>query len=362
MSLAHETILHIDLAKLKSNFQYLCRHLKNETDVIAIVKAYAYGLGDIEIASFLEKLGVGYFWVADFEEGVNLRRAGIQARIIIANPGSKSVDQVKLHELEPVIFNLRLLKLYAQENTPFNIHLKLNTGMNRYGFNQENLSDIIDILLKNPQLKVQTVCSHLAASDKKEKDGYTHCQIELFEYLTAQLKHHLKYSFKRHILNSNGVLRYPEYQMEMVRMGIGLYGVSKDENLKQICRLVSTISQTRNIVKGEKVGYHNAFEASKDMRIAIVPIGYADGLNRKLGDGKGKVLIDGKTCSILGQVSMDSFVADVSGTNAQEGDQVTIFSNTFSIQRIASDLNTIPYEILATLNRRIKRIYEYPTK
>ena len=362
MSLVHETILYIDFAKLKSNFQYLCRNLKKETDVIAIVKAYAYGLGDIEIASFLEKLGVGYFWVADFEEGVNLRKAGIQARIIIANPGSKSVDMVKLHELEPVIFNLRLLKLYAQENTPFNIHLKLNTGMNRYGLNQENISDIIDILVKNPQLKVQTVCSHLAASDKKEKDGYTHCQIELFEYLTAQLKHHLKYSFKRHILNSNGVLRHPEHQMEMVRMGIGLYGVSKDENLKQICRLVSTISQTRNIVKGEKVGYHNAFEASKDMRIAIVPIGYADGLNRKLGDGKGKVLIDGKACSILGQVSMDSFVADVSGTNAQEGDQVTIFSNTFSIQRIASDLNTIPYEILATLNRRIKRIYEYPAK
>lgn len=362
MSLAHETILHIDLAKLKGNFQYLCRYLKNETDVIAIVKAYAYGLGDIEIASFLEKLGVGYFWVADFEEGANLRKQGIQGNIIIANPGSKSIEEIKQHRLEPVIYNCRLLELYANQNTPFNIHLKLNTGMNRYGFNAEELEGVLKILNQNKQLKVQTVCSHLAASDEFEKDGYTHCQIELFNKLTKQLKESLGYTFKRHILNSNGVLRHPQHQMEMVRMGIGLYGVSKDENLAQICRLESNIAQTRNIKKGEKVGYHNAFEATKDMRIAIIPVGYADGLNRKLGEGKGKVLIDGKACSILGQVSMDSFVADVSGTDAQEGDQVTIFSNTFSIQRIASDLNTIPYEILATLNRRIKRIYEYPTK
>lgn len=362
MSLAHETILHIDLAKLKGNFQYLCRYLKNETDVIAIVKAYAYGLGDIEIASFLEKLGVGYFWVADFEEGANLRKQGIQGNIIIANPGSKSIEEIKQHRLEPVIYNCRLLELYANQNTPFNIHLKLNTGMNRYGFNAEELEGVLKILNQNKQLKVQTVCSHLAASDEFEKDGYTHCQIELFNKLTKQLKESLGYTFKRHILNSNGVLRHPQHQMEMVRMGIGLYGVSKDENLAQICRLESNIAQTRNIKKGEKVGYHNAFEATKDMRIAIIPVGYADGLNRKLGEGRGKVLIDGKACSILGQVSMDSFVADVSGTDAQEGDQVTIFSNTFSIQRIASDLNTIPYEILATLNRRIKRIYEYPTK
>lgn len=362
MSLAHETILHIDLAKLKGNFQYLCRYLKNETDVIAIVKAYAYGLGDIEIASFLEKLGVGYFWVADFEEGANLRKQGIQGNIIIANPGSKSIEEIKQHRLEPVIYNCRLLELYANQNTPFNIHLKLNTGMNRYGFNAEELEGVLKILNQNKQLKVQTVCSHLAASDEFEKDGYTHCQIQLFNKLTKQLKESLGYTFKRHILNSNGVLRHPQHQMEMVRMGIGLYGVSKDENLAQICRLESNIAQTRNIKKGEKVGYHNAFEATKDMRIAIIPVGYADGLNRKLGEGKGKVLIDGKACSILGQVSMDSFVADVSGTDAQEGDQVTIFSNTFSIQRIASDLNTIPYEILATLNRRIKRIYEYPTK
>ena len=149
--------------------------------------------------------------------------------------------------------------------------------------------------------------------------------------------------------------------MEMVRLGIGLYGVSDDENLQQICRLESAIAQIRNIKKGEKVGYHNAFESTQDIRIAIIPVGYADGLNRKLGDGKGKVLIDNKECAILGHVSMDSFVADISDTNAQEGDVVTIFSTDVPIQKIATKLKTIPYEILASINRRIKRIYDFPT-
>lgn len=360
MSLAHETILHIDLAKLKSNFHYLRSHLSKETEVIAVVKAHAYGLGDYEIAAFLETLGVQHFWVADFEEGVSLRKQKIKGSIIIANPGSKSVEEIKSYNLEPVIYNFRLLELYAKQKTSFNIHLKLNTGMNRYGFNTEDLDDVLILLQENPKLKVKTVCSHLAASDELEKDSYTLCQIELFEQLTSKLQNKLKYPFKRHILNTNGMLRHPQHQMEMVRMGIGLYGVSDDESLQQICRLDSAIAQIRRIKKGEKVGYRNAFEAPHDMRIAIIPVGYADGLNRKLGDGKGKVLVDNNECAILGHVSMDSFVADISDTNAKEGDMATIFSTDFSIQKIADDLNTIPYEILATINRRIKRIYDFP--
>ena len=302
-----------------------------------------------------------YYWGADFEEGVSLREQGVQGNIIIANPGSKSVEEIKSYNLEPVIYNFRLLELYAKQKNSFNIHLKLNTGMNRYGFNTEDLNDVLILLQENPQLKVKTVCSHLAASDELKKDGYTHCQIELFEQLTSKLQNELKHPFKRHILNTNGVLRHPQHQMEMIRMGIGLYGVSDDENLQQICRLESAIAQIRNIKKGEKIGYRNAFEAPHDMRIAVIPVGYADGLNRKLGDGKGKVLVDNKECAILGHVSMDSFVTDISDTNAQEGDMVTIFSDDFSIQKIANELNTIPYEILATINRRIKRIYDFPT-
>jgi len=360
MSLAHETILHIDLAKLKSNFQYLRSQLYKETIVIAVVKAHAYGLGDYEIASFLETLGVQYFWVADFEEGVSLRKKGIKGNIIIANPGSKSIKEIKSHNLEPVIYNFRLLDLYSKEKTSFNIHLKLNTGMNRYGINSEELDDLLILLKENPQLKVKTVCSHLASSDDLKKDGYTRCQIELFKKLTSKLQNELKLPFRRHILNTNGVLRHPQYQMEMVRLGIGLYGVSNNEGLQQICHLESAIAQTRSIKKGEKVGYRNGFEAPHDMRIAVIPVGYADGLNRKLGDGKGKVLVDNKVCPILGHVSMDSFVADISDTSAIEGDIVTIFSADFSIQKIANDLNTIPYEILATINRRIKRVYDFP--
>ena len=361
MTSAYETILYIDLAKLKSNFNYLFSQLSKKTEVIAVVKAHAYGLGDYDIAAFLESLGVEHFWVADFEEGVSLREQGIQGNIIIANPGSKSIEKIKSYNLEPVIYNFRLLELYAKQKTSFNIHLKLNTGMNRYGINTEELDNVLTLLQENPQLKVKTVCSHLAASDEIEKDGYTLCQIDLFEQLTYKLQNELKTPFKRHILNTNGMLRHPQHQMEMVRIGIGLYGISNDENLKQICRLESAIAQIRNIKKGEKVGYRNAFEAPYDMRIAVIPVGYADGLNRKLGDGKGKVLVDNKECAILGHVSMDSFIADISDTNAKEGDVATIFSADFSIKKIANDLNTIPYEILATINRRIKRIYDFPT-
>ncbi len=356
MSEIHETILHINLSALGRNFHYLKSKLKDGTQTIAVVKAFAYGLGDVKISAYLEKLGVDCFWVADFEEGVSLRKSGITKPIIVANPGSKSLSQIVKYQLEPVIYNKRLLEIYGKQNIDLPIHLKFNTGMNRYGFDEQDVGLIIEKLRKYPKLKVLSVCSHLAATDDLSKDESTQAQLSIFNRICTRLQSSIK-PFNRHVLNSNGVLRFPEYQMEMVRLGIGLFGISTDECLEQIGRLESCVAQTRQIKKGEKIGYHNSFIATKNMQIAVVPVGYADGLNRKLGDGNGCVLIHGKTCPILGHVSMDSFITDVSNLEVQEGDIVTIFSPEFSIKKLAKDLETIPYEILATLNRRIKRVY-----
>lgn len=356
MACIHETILHINLGALARNFSFLKSQLAPNTQTIAVVKAFAYGLGDIALAKELEKLGVDCFWVADFEEGVSLRKAGINKRIIIANPGSKSLQEIIKYKLEPVIYNSRLLTIYAKAEIEVPIHLKFNTGMNRYGFEETDVPLILQELNKYPKLNVQSVCSHLAASDNPKMDDFTQEQIGTFNRICDLLRPSIP-KFSRHLLNSNGLLRFPEHQMEMVRLGIALYGISSHSELAQICRLESTVAQVRSIPKGASIGYQRSYIAQNEMQIAVVPLGYADGLNRKLGNGRGRVLINGHECPIIGKVSMDSFIADVSEISVSEGDKVTIFSPDFSIVKLANELDTIPYEILASLNRRIKRLY-----
>ncbi|MDA8956215.1 alanine racemase [Flavobacteriales bacterium] len=352
----HETILYVDLKQLQKNYSYLKSLIPKNTKTIAVVKAHGYGLGDFEISKKLESLGVNALWVADFEEGVNLRKNGIKIPIIVANPGAKSYQTIIDNQLEPVIYNIRLLSIYIKSKTPLNIHLKLNSGMNRYGFDSQELDQLILLLQKNPFLKVSSICSHLSSSNDSSQDGFSKKQIDLFEKSYTKIQQSLGYKTDTHILNSNGVLRF-DVNDSAVRLGIALYGISPDSNLKQICSLHSTISQIRNIEKDAKVGYQNAFVAKQAMKIALIPIGYADGINRKLGEGLGSVLIENKICSIIGQVSMDSLMVDISNTNAQEGDDVILFNFQHSLQKIADDLDTIPYEIMATLNKRIKRVY-----
>ena len=308
MPINHETILYVDLKQLEKNFFYLKSLLQKDTKTIAVVKAHAYGLGDVEISKKLESVGVDALWVADFEEGVNLRKNGIKIPIIVANPGAKSYQTIIDNQLEPVIYNLRLLSTYIDNKTPLNIHIKLNSGMNRYGFDSAELDELILLLQSNPFLKVSSICSHLSSSNDQNKDAFSKTQIRLRLF-------------------------------KIIRSSWG------------------TISQIRNIESGASVGYQNAFTATKKMKIALIPIGYADGINRKLGKGLGTVLIDNKPCTIIGQVSMDSLMVDVSNTNAQEGDKVILFDSQLNLQKIATDLETIPYEKMATLNRRIKRIY-----
>ena len=354
---ANETILEVNLNKLEHNYKYLSSKLNKNSKIIAVVKAFGYGHGDIPIAKKLEKLGIYAFWVADYEEGIRLREHGIKSKIIIANPGWKSYNEIIKYGLEVVIHNDRLLDFYLSKNKPINIHLKFNTGMNRYGFEEEDVIKILEKLKKNTFLNLKSVCSHLSSANDDMQKEVSLKQISLFEKLSKKLEGELKTKLDKHILNSNGLMNFPNKQFDMVRLGISLYGSLKDKNLQQISRLISVISQNRNIRKGESVGYNPSFIAPNNMNISVIPVGYADGLNRKLGNGVGQVIVKGEKCTIIGQICMDSFIIDTSRINCKEGDIIEIFGQKNSILKLSEQIDTIPYEVYSTLNRRIKRVY-----
>ena len=357
MKIIHETILEVNLDKLANNFNYLKSKLKPDTKIIAVVKAYAYGHGDLSIASYLEKLGAHALWVADFEEGTRIRKSGIKIPIIIANPGTKSTQQIIENNLDVVVYNSELLHLYGKLDKEIRIHIKFDTGMNRYGFDVSEVGELVADLQKYPKLKVQSICSHLAASDNSTEDSFTNAQFQVFDKASSSFSKGINQLIDRHILNTNGVLRFPNKEYEMVRLGIGLYGDSNDNNLQQVSTLKSVISQVRIINKGSKVGYDASFLAKEDMRIGVVPFGYADGLNRKLSTNNGVIIVQNIACPIIGKISMDSCMIDLKGTTAKIGDEVVIFGEKNTISSIANKLSTIPYEIFSSLNRRIKRIY-----
>ncbi|MGC6470512.1 MAG: alanine racemase [Flavobacteriales bacterium] len=353
----HETILYVNLKTLENNYNFLKGTLAKDCKIIAVVKAYAYGLGDIEIAKKLEEIGVYGFWVADFDEGIQLRKSGITRPIIVANPGTKSIDAIIKWQLEPVIYSRRLLDLYASQSFAVNIHLKFNSGMNRYGFDICDLDTIIDILKNNSHLNVSSFCSHLSSSNDEEKDRFSQQQMETFNSVRLKLNEALNKNIPSHILNSNGTLRMVVDDNRWVRLGISLYGGIDHPSLKQIFSLHSVISQIRTIRAGDYVGYQNTFVAKTNMKIAIIPIGYADGLDRKLGHSKGKMMVSGKACSLIGEISMDSCIIDITTVNAKEGEEVVVFSPDYPVSNLSNELGTISYEIMATLNRRIKRVY-----
>ncbi len=357
MEIIHETILEVNINRLKSNFNYLKGKLKDKTKIIAVMKAYAYGHGDIILAKKLEEFGVHALWVADFEEGGHLRKSGIHIPIIIANSGTKSAKKIIENKLDVVIYNFKLLQLYGELNEEICIHIKFNTGMNRYGFNPKEIKLLAKVLLKYPKLKVQSICSHLAATDNPKKDEFTNKQCLIFDAICTAFFQEIGYEVDRHILNTNGVLRFVKNEYEMVRLGIGLYGVADDNHLEQISTLKSVVAQVRNITKGDQIGYNASFVASTDMQIGIIPFGYADGLNRKLSIKNGVVIINNRHCPIIGKISMDSCIVDLRNTATNAGDEVIIFGTENTVLSIAKKLETIPYEIFSTLNRRIKRVY-----
>jgi alanine racemase len=365
----HETVLEINLNALVHNLNYYRSIVRPDTKIMAMVKAFSYGIGSFEVANALQFHRIDYLAVAYADEGVELRKAGITAPIMVMNPDEESFDQIIAHSLEPEIYSFRILdklekaikKNILPKNKPVKIHIKLDSGMHRLGFLEDEVPELVTRLLANNMLYAESVFSHLAASEDAGADEFTLQQIDVFERMSRQITESATHPVFRHILNSAGISRFPQAQYEMVRLGISLYGVatldSEQSKLESVARLKSTISQVKEIKKGDSVGYNRAFIADQDIRIAIVPIGYADGLSRSLSNGRGHLFVNRTMAPIVGHVCMDMCMLDLTGIVAQEGDEVTVFGPERPLKDLADEMGTIPYEVLSGLSRRVKRVY-----
>lgn len=362
---SHETIMEVNLSALVDNFKHLRSFLKQETKAVAMIKADAYGCGALAVGQTLSHYNCDYFGVAVADEGVELRKAGIQTPVIIMNPELNTFDLLIKYRLEPEIYNFKILKSFAQYTekegiSNFPIHLKIDTGMHRLGFEPKEIEALIEFLKNNKSLKVESAFSHLVASEDPKEDEFTLKQIKTFQDITDKLQNSLNIKFLRHILNTSGVQRFPEYQMDMVRMGIGLYGIGIDKNspIRPVATLKTRILQIKELTEEDTVGYNRKGKLNKPSRIAAIPIGYADGLSRAFGNGNGYVMINGKKAPFVGNICMDVCMIDITGIeNVNEGDMVTVFGTEPNISELAEKTNTIPYEILTSISKRVKRIY-----
>jgi alanine racemase len=362
----HETVLEINLNALVHNLNYYRSRLKPETKIMAMVKATSYGSGSFEIANVLQFHHVDYLAVAFTDEGIELRKAGITLPIMIMNPELMSFELMIKYRLEPEIYNFRLLNqlqeiLKKYEGDPFKIHIKLDTGMHRLGFAEEEMNELVVRLNNNKKIKVQSVFSHLSSSDEAEHDGFTKMQISRMKSMSEEITGNLTYPVMRHILNSSGILRFNEAQFEMVRLGIGLYGFSstayEQQQLQQVATLKTTISQIRNVPAKETIGYNRKGKLKRDSVIATIAIGYADGISRRLGNGNGSMLVNGKLAPIIGNVCMDMCMLDITEVQAREGDEVIVFGSEYPVSIMADAIGTIPYEVLVNVSQRVKRVY-----
>jgi alanine racemase len=363
---AHETVLEINLNSIVHNLNYYRSRLKPKTKIMAMVKATSYGSGSFEIANVLQFHHVDYLAVAYTDEGVELRKAGITLPIMIMNPELMSFELMIRYKLEPEIYNFRLLNqlfdvLKKHEGEAFKIHIKLDTGMHRLGFGEEDMNQLAVRLNNNRNIKVQSIFSHLSASDEAEHDGFTNKQLEKFRKMSDAIIDNLTYPVMRHILNSSGILRFNEAQFDMVRIGIGLYGFSstayEQHQLQQAATLKTTISQIQNVPAKETVGYNRKGKLKRDSIVATVAIGYADGVSRRLSNGVGKMLVNGKLAPIIGNVCMDMTMLDITDIPAREGDEVIVFGTEHPVTTMAEAVGTIPYEILVNVSQRVKRVY-----
>jgi alanine racemase len=362
----HKTRIEINLSAIKNNLNYFRSLLHAKCKVLVMVKASSYGSGAEKMAEFLEKNGVEYLGVAYSDEGIELRKHGIKLPILVMNADEDSFSDIIQYNLEPAIYSFAMLEEFTKALINSNleqypVHLKFDTGMRRLGFEVQDVTKLMDIIQAQPELKVQSVYSHLAETDNLEDNSYTDKQITLFNTLCSEIEKRLPYAFMKHILNSEGVQRFPEAQFDMVRIGIGLYGISVNESVSQHIQKAiawkSVVSQIKTIEKGESVGYSRTFVAEKQSKIAVVPVGYADGLRRSLGKGKGGMFIQNTYCPIVGNVCMDMTMLDVTALNCKEGDVVEIIGSQQEIETLAQQMDTIPYEILTSLSKRLQRVY-----
>ena len=366
MNKRHETTLEVNLSAVVDNLNFFKSRLEKNVGIMVMVKAFSYGTGTYEIANMLEHHGVDYLAVAYIDEGITLRKNGIKSPLMVMNASIGEIGEMINFNLEPEIFNIKDLIIASKylEGTgrELGIHLKLETGMHRLGVGPEEIPEIIEILKNNKRLKLKTVFSHLVAGGESTFDDFTNDQIRKFEFSCKQLIDNGISGFKRHILNSDGILRFPENQYDMVRLGIGLYGLSSvDEfknDLRSVAKLKSGISQIKHLKKGESVGYGRSFIAERNMLTATIPIGYADGLVRQLGKGEWYFRIKDKKAPILGNICMDMTMIDITDIeNVRENDEVVIFDGNEDIYKMAEKRSTIPYEILTSVSERVKRIY-----
>lgn len=360
----HVTILEIDAKAVLHNLAYFKQKLNPTTKILAVVKAFGYGSESVEIAKIVQNK-VDYFAVAYSNEGIVLREAGIKTPILVLHPQIQNLEAIVEYHLEPNLYNFKIFDAFlklADEKPLMNypVHLKFNTGLNRLGFWHSDVPTILAELKKSNNVKVQSIFSHLAASEDVNEQEFTVGQINNFAYIVKQVYSHLGYEPMLHILNTSGIVNYSKAQFDMVRLGIGLYGFGNNPDetaqLKNTHNLKSIISQIHLIQPGETVGYNRAFVASQPTRSATIPIGHADGLSRRLGNKNGFVIINNQVAPIIGNVCMDMIMVDVTKIDCNEGDEVIIFNHQQHVEYIAHKCETIPYEILTGLSQRIKRL------
>jgi len=360
----HETVLEVDLDALVHNFNFYKSRISPQTKLICMVKANGYGAGAVEIAKTLQYHRCAYFAVAVAEEGIELRKEGISTPIIVLNPEVNGFEELFSKDLEPEVYNFRILDAFIWEAerrgiTNYPIHLKIDTGMHRLGFLPAQIPELLERLKSQKGLKVKSVFSHLAASESWMFDSFTQEQIDIIDVAHREIGEKLGYPVWKHILNSAGIERFINAQWDMVRLGIGLYGVSASglNGLKNVSTLKTTILQIQEIPNHETVGYGRKEALNRDAKIATIRIGYADGLDRKSGNRKGKVWINGKYAPIVGNVCMDLCMIDITGIDAKEGDSVIVFGENLPVLEVAESIDTIPYEILTSISPRVKRVY-----
>ena len=366
MPKAQETVLEIDLNALKHNFKHLKSKLQETTKILAVVKAFAYGNDACEIAKYLQTLNIDYFAVAYTNEGVALREAGVTKPILVLHPIAVNFKTLIKYFLEPNLYSKKILETFievaTQENqTDYPVHIKFNTGLNRLGFDENDIDFIANTLKETTAIKVQSLFSHLAASEDLNEREFTLNQINKFRTYSERLIDSIGYDPIRHMCNTSGILNYPEAHFDMVRTGIGLYGFGNSEkeskNLKPIATLKTIISQIHTIEKGESVGYNRAFKSEALMKTATLPIGHADGINRIYGNGKGFVSIHGEIAPIVGNVCMDMIMVNITHIDCKEGDEVIVFGpDHTTAETLAESANTISYELITSISQRVKRV------
>ena len=359
---SHTTTLEVDLDAMVGNMAAYRSRIPAGTMMAAMVKAFSYGAGSAEVASILQFNGINYLMVAYADEGMELRLKGITAPIAVMNPEPEAFDQMIEFSLEPEIYSIDILEKFEKALAihsvkDYPIHIKLNTGMNRSGLDPQDVDKLLEFFSVSRLSLIRSVFSHLSVADDPSQDDFTLAQISLFENLSSRICSRFEHRIIRHILNSAAIERFPQFSFDMVRLGIGLYGIGGIEGIKPVSTFKSHIVSLRNITPEQSVGYGRLGRVKVDSTIAVVPVGYADGLNRHLGCSVGRMYVNGSYAPIIGNICMDACMIDVTGIDVKIGDEVEIFGPHLPVTEIAARLNTIPYEILTGISRRVKRIY-----